>query len=122
MVMLTFKMPLIGVLAISAWMRTVPGDWALRVIWLNGIPVLPAAPRIPTYELSDTVISKECKAPSYICGVKPETANGAHVLLEPGGRSWAVSTSAEAWSGITEVTIIKKVKTTDKPRTRPDRG
>ncbi len=58
------RVPAIGVVWISTRMRSMPEASVLRVIKLNGINVSPTEPIRATYEGSETVNSKEWRAPS----------------------------------------------------------
>ena len=113
----TGRAPRMGVAAMSTCTRNAPVDSMRRVICAKGISVFPAEPTTATYELSDTVNSNECSAPSYMKGVKALTETGAQ-LFGPGGSSWAVCTATSAaeltvGSAMSaKQTILKKIDAT----------
>ena len=60
------SVPVILTVFISTWMRTIPVDARLRVMYWNGIDVFPTVPSTATYEASGTVNSKDSSPLLYI--------------------------------------------------------
>lgn len=79
------NVPRIGVVSISAWMRTDPEASTRRVNLSNESELSPTDPKTATYDASGTVNSNEWRAPSYMYGVKEVTGSCVQALLPPIG-------------------------------------